>query len=365
MYYRNEPERPAAVRFIRRLGLLALLLAVLAAGVFFGLALQGEYRPEPMEALDIKGEPGQGAAQLNTAYKVITYNLGFCALDAERDFFMEGGKSAGADSREAVERNLSSVLQVLRGRYDFILLQEVDVASRRSFEVDARAALEESFGGTYTGAFAVDEQAFFVPLPPGSPMGKTRAGVQIFSNVLMESAYRHRLAGTENPLVRPFMPGSCFVAVTVPVEGGRNLRLINVHLSSYESDSVLRTRQMEELRAYLDAIDPADYVIVGGDWSQALPNARANPNGWTDETPSWAAKVSSDFAPEGYVWGVDAGSPTRRAASGPYREGKSHVTVTDGFLVSSNVEILSVNTQRLNFRNSHHNPVVLQFSLKE
>jgi hypothetical protein len=69
---------------------------------------------------------------------------------------------------------------------------------------------------------------------------------------------------------------------------------------------------------------------------------------------------------EGWILAADPGSPSCRSLDRPYdgnREGFQFYLI-DGFIISPNVQLNSVRTVDLDFRNSDHNPVMLNFSLK-
>ena len=364
MYRQESHDRPFILRFFTRLFVIVILLVLVTVSLFAAFMVLTDYKPEETTAPMIDGTPGYGAAQLDTPYTAVTYHIGGGILGAAQDSFWEGGDNAAAESLEEVEANLSAVRRTLGKGYDFILLQEVDTDSGRSFHMDQSAALAEQFGEKYQHAFAIDYQIPFMPLPPTDPTGGVKSGLQVFSQVLLESVTRYRLDADVNMLLRPFLPDSCFVATVVPVEGGRNLILINVHFSGYGQSAAVQAQQMAQLNAFIEQQNARDYVIVGGAWNRGLPGTPTFPNGWKGETPGWAAKMPKEFASGSTQWAIDIQTPTRRALDNPYSEDKSFAAVTDGFLVSSNVEIVSVKTQNLGFRNSAHNPVVLEFILK-
>ena len=58
--------------------------------------------------------------------------------------------------------------------------------------------------------------------------------------------------------------------------------------------------------------------------------------------------------------------PTCRALAAPYDGNRNDLVayVIDGFIVSSNVKVNSVETVDLNFRNTDHQPVSMEFTLQ-
>ena len=80
----------------------------------------------------------------------------------------------------------------------------------------------------------------------------------------------------------------------------------------------------------------------------------------------WAPGVlEAEILPEGWSYVYDDSSPTWRLLDAPYNSGTSQHYVLDGFIVSPNVEVLSVQTQDLGFKYSDHNPVVMEIGFKE
>ena len=71
--------------------------------------------------------------------------------------------------------------------------------------------------------------------------------------------------------------------------------------------------------------------------------------------------------PEGFEFKYDLSVPTCRLLNQPYDESDEVNTqhyVIDGFIVSPNVEAVSIETIDLGFENSDHNPVMLTVRLK-
>ncbi len=70
--------------------------------------------------------------------------LDIFGLDKDQDFFMDGGKGSGSSSKEQTETNLKNMLSFLQNENsDFALLQEVDIKSLRSFDVNEHEFLKK------------------------------------------------------------------------------------------------------------------------------------------------------------------------------------------------------------------------------
>ena len=110
--------------------------------------------------------------------------------------------------------------------------------------------------------------------------------------------------------------------------------------------------------------DRGNYVVAGGDFNQTFPGTLEK---WPiGEGDVWAPVVlEAESLPEGWSYVYDDSSPTCRLLDAPYDSGTSQHYVLDGFIVSPNVEVLSVQTQDLGFKYSDHNPVVMEIGFKE
>jgi hypothetical protein len=171
----------------------AVVILIIALWVlFFGIiiyAVISDYKPE--EKIII-AESGSATIIPDTAaFSVLTWNIGYCGLDEDMDFFYDGGTQV-RPPREAFRRNYESVMNFLKGNdtVDFILLQEVDRNSRRSYRTDQYEGISERLN-TASAQFAVNYDVSFVPVPPSSPMGKVYSGISIMGKNVPASSVRY------------------------------------------------------------------------------------------------------------------------------------------------------------------------------
>jgi exonuclease III len=112
----------------------------------------------------------------------------------------------------------------------------------------------------------------------------------------------------------------------------------------------------------LDEYEKGNYVVVGGDWNQSPP-------GYEPEfTKDVFDNVDFTLIPEGYLpdswkWVFDLKTPTNRRLMSSYTRGETPTTIIDFYLLSPNVEALSVHTIDKEFKNSDHQPVQLKIRL--
>jgi endonuclease/exonuclease/phosphatase (EEP) superfamily protein YafD len=158
-----------------------------------------------------------------------------------------------------------------------------------------------------------------------------------------------------------------FSVTVLPVTNGKNLVLINSHMSAYDKGGVIRKQQLEVLNAYLaEAIANGDYVIVGGEFQPFVGSDILTAFPSQQEIPEWVHVIDDADLTAGMRI-VKAGNrtttPTCRSTDMPYRKGVNYTAVLDGFLVSDNVTATAKNVDN-QFAYSDHQPVVLTFTLK-
>ncbi|MFX4262369.1 endonuclease/exonuclease/phosphatase family protein [Pelotomaculum propionicicum] len=355
--------------------LIVFLSAFLLYALFLICVAATGYRPKGVEALAIKEgnettgklerEGMQELIRKETEMSVATFNIGYCGLDREQDFFMDGGKNSRSGSREQTLANLENITDILvHEGLSFAFLQEVDIKSTRSFHVNQKDFINKKLSG-YSSVFAANYKVLWVPVPLSKPMGSVYSGLITLSRYSPRSAARYQYPGSEKWPRRMFDLERCFIECRLPVEDGGELVLINSHLSAFDEGGLIRQEQLAFLKEYIieEYRDKGNYVIVGGDWNHVLPGTDPGLFVSVEEKPFWVQEIPGNFTPEGFIWAVDGGVPTVRSTASPYREKYSYLAVIDGFLVSPNVEVKKVYGHDLNFKNSDHNPVSLIFSL--
>ncbi len=350
----------------RVLGMLLLLVMVVLIG---GIALVGwlsltEYKPADVEAVAVTAGARHQETEIGKLYKIVTLNVGYGGLGYQQDFFMDGGKGVLPKDKAEVSANLSGLLSALSlQNADICLLQEVDLDSNRSYWIDQREHF--SRGLMMGSAFAYNYNCAFVPFP-WPPIGKVESGLLTLNNLAVSEATRESLPVPFSWPIRVANLKRCLLVERMPIAGSeKELVLVNLHLEAYSSQEG-RQAQMEQL-TQLMRVEAAkgNYVIAGGDFNQAFP-------GTVEKYPipadaDWlpGQLVQSDL-PEGYAFAYDLNVPTCRSLQTPYHGERSElvVYVIDGFIVSDNVKVKSVETYDLNFRNSDHQPVVMEFTLQ-
>ena len=364
MSRRREEKSNPVVRFFKIL-LALVIIVVLAAAALFGFLSATEYKPADRETLDVEGKAQQTLAE-GDSLTIVTWNVGYCALGDNADFFMDGGSSVMTASKDRVKLNLAGILEDLGGMDpDILFLQEVDRDSARSRHINEYEIIQSILIDKQS-SFANNFKVAFLPYPV-PPIGKVDSGVATFSAYPVAGSERVQLPIPFAWPIRMANLKRCVLVSRVPVEGSdKELVLMNLHLEAYDSGEgkVAQTKMLAEL---LQAeAEKGNYVIAGGDFNQIFSSA--DTGAYPAQEGKWAAGEIDVTQIEGdWQFLMDASVPSCRSLDQPL-EGADLSTfqyyLIDGFIISGNLQVDSLATQDLGFVNSDHNPVRLQVTLR-
>lgn len=350
-------------KVLKALGIILLVLILCVVGLF-GYLTVTEYKPAPVEELEIDRNPQTELDQ--DSFTILSWNVGYCALGEESDFFMDGGQEVRPPSRAIVDKNFGNILTRIQAENaDFTFLQEVDSGSTRSYGVDEVSQLREALqqGSAYALNYCTD----FVPYPV-PPIGKVRSGLLTFSQYKLDESQRHSLPCPFSWPVSTANLKRCMLVARVPLANReQELVLVNFHLEAYDDGEgkLEQTRQM--LKLLEEEYAKGNYVVAGGDWNQIFPLTEdAWPNTHKD---LWTPGVlREDDLGEGWRFAWDDSVPTCRLLNQPYDPADTENTqyyVIDGYLVSPNLTVERCDTLDAGFAFSDHNPVRLSLRLED
>jgi len=361
------------IKIILRSLLTLVLAVVLAAGGYAVYVFTAYYRLEDNLALAVKGPAGgtpaaAGFVPTGEALTVMSYNIGFGAYEADYGFFMDGGDQSWAWSEERLDANLGNIAALIGGEAaDFCFLQEVDLDSTRSYHVNEAGVMQAALGG-HCSVWAQNYDSPFLFYPFTQPHGASVAGMMTFSAYNPTSALRRSLP-IEDGVMKLVDLDRCYSVTRVPVAGGGELVLYNVHLSAYTSDGTIADDQLKMLIADMQGeYEKGNWVICGGDFNKDLLGDSGAIFGVSGEDYTWAQPMPVELMDGGGLrlaapYDETAPVPSCRNADGPYNPGQFVITV-DGFIVSENVTVNYSRVVDTGFAYSDHNPVVMEFVLE-
>ena len=347
-------------KILRIILYLILLLAFGLAGIIV-YALISDYKPEAKTEVFNSDTPEMltDTSQIS----ILTWNIGYCGLDKEMDFFYDGGTKVFTPLEKCIE-NLDAVKKFIDNNdsIDFILIQEIDKRSKRSYKINQFDTLGKLLDN-HNPFFGKNYDVFFVPVPPASPMGKVLSGIATFSRFRPSSSVRFSFPGEYGFPKQLFMLDRCFLVNRYPIENGKELLIINTHNEAFDPGEIRKT-QMAYLKEFLLAeFEKGNYIIAGGDWNQTPPDFK--PEFGINKVNTEQMMMNSDYLPPEWKWIFDRRVPTNRSVIAAYDPSSTTTTVIDLFLISPNIESISAECINLDFENSDHNPVRIKVRLQK
>jgi len=339
---------------------LAILLIIGFAGIIT-YALISNYKPEPTEILSVSNKPDMLSD--SAVLSLLTWNIGYCGLDRGMDFFYDGGTKVITPKNNFI-KNLTAVKDFFRENEnnDFILIQEIDENSKRSYHFNEYDTISRTMVGFFP-FFAKNYDVFFVPVPPSDPMGKVLSGIATFSKYRPSSSTRFSFPGEYGFPKQLFMLDRCFMVNRYSLADGRELLIINTHNEAFDPGEI-RKAQMAFLREFLlSEYAKGNYIIAGGDWNQSPPGFK--PDFGMNKVNTDQMMMNSDYLPPEWKWVYDNKIPSNRSVTASYDPSSTTTTVIDLFLLSPNVRLESVHCINLEFENSDHNPVKIKVKLQK
>ncbi len=350
-----------------KIPLLIILAVVLAAGGYVAYVFLSYSRIEDNLAISPEGNATE-KAKVGEEYTIVTFNVGFGAYTPDFTFFMDEGTESRAESKESVERCINGSADIaLSYDPDIVLFQEVDIGSTRSHQVEERNMINAKFGD-YDNLFAQNYNSAYLMYPITEPHGASKSGILTESRFDITSGLRRSL-----PIAEGFKKildlDRCYSIARIPVEDGKELVLINTHLSAYGTDASQGNAQLEMLFADMKAeYDKGNYVICGGDFNHDFTtDSREHFNPGTDKIYSWCQPFPDNIIPAGFkkcTNYADGMVSTTRYTNIPYSP-ESFTVILDGFIISDNVTCEYVQNMDKAYEFTDHNPVVMKFVLGE
>ena len=212
---------------------------------------------------------------------VATWNIRFGIGRAE--WFGDSCGELVLFNAEEVEDGLELLAaQIAEMDADILLLQEVDIDSKRSAYIDQVQWLLDNTGMNY-GVYASMWEVQFVP---SDGLGRINTGNAILSKWPLSDAERIQLSlrGDQDDLTRAFYVRRNVLRAKVNYPGNL-FWAVDIHASAFSNDDT-KQKQYVEFKAVLDELDThGEHFIAGGDLNQLPPGAVKNNYCDTDRCP--------------------------------------------------------------------------------
>lgn len=358
---------------LKLIGIVALIiLAYVAIALIRGSLV--DWQPEgisPVTSYPLHPKPD---TIRDSVLRFATWNVGYGGLGSDADFFMDAGGflvSHGKMVRspeDHVERYMRGIKQQLGSlNSDFILLQEVDSMSARSYhrlQLDELRAAKEGYNVSFAPNY-INERVPIPVLEPWNVYGDVYSGLASFSAFQpLPGSERHQLPGEFPWPDKIFQLDRCILVERFPLDDGRTLSVVNVHLSAYDNGD-LKKAQLGYLENFLkEEHAKGNLVVVGGDWNLTPPNFPYDRFISDPEKRFTQLPAPDAFPEEGWTWIYDARTPTNRKIPDPYVRDSSFVTIIDYFLISPGLRAVSTRGIRQDFQFSDHQPVWMEVEIE-
>lgn len=349
--------------------LLKIILFLVASG-FLYIAVQiiygtlTDYSPEEVEEITIDGDIESKISSDSLTFYI--WNIGYSGLGKESDFFYDGGQMV-ISPKDWVDKNMKGIMEnILSWKdSDFILLQEVDTLSKRSYNINQYKEILNNLIG-FNGAFALNYKVKFVPIPLTKPMGKVTGGLASYFKYQPTEVKRYDYPGNFTWPQSIYFLDRCFLLKRFSLENGKELLVINTHNSAYDTKGTLKEGEMIFLKDFItQEYEKGNYIVVGGDWNIAPPDYDTYKEKPFEDGMSVVDNIKEDFLPMGWEWVYDPLMTTNRNLTFAYKQGETHTVLIDFFLVSPNIEVDEIKGIDLNFEYSDHQPVKLKIRLNQ
>lgn len=353
---------PKFIKTTLRIILTLIVLVVLALAGIIIHAQVNEYKPEDSSLLSVQ-DTIHNHQYDRRHFTFVSWNIGYAGLGEKMDFFYDGGERVRPEEDEfkqysnGIYKTIDSFKSV-----DFVLLQEVDINSKRSYYNNEVDHIKQTMTN-HNSYFAHNYNVRFVPMPFNKPMGRVESGIQLLSKMNPALAEKTYFPSSYSWPYRLFMLDRVYIKTVFQLKDGKNLVVYNTHNSAFDNGE-LRDKEFRTIREdMLSEYARGNYVVAGGDWNQNppefLPSEAPKQYKFTEVIP----RLKAEAMPQDWHWAWCRTTPTNRSNKKPFVKGENTTTIIDYYIVSPNLNVDTVITQDMEFKYSDHQPVYMRVSI--
>jgi hypothetical protein len=293
--------------------------------------------------------------------RILSWDIGNGIKGHLQENYRDGGQMSKPE-KDDFQTNLQGIISTL-GHFDyvdFILLQNVDTGSNRSYYVNQHQMITTSLPEHGHG-FSLNAASPFVAWPPFKPEGKIQSGISIFAKLPFEELTRYAFPKVLVAVADPLTETGCFQLARFNLKNGTQLVIFNIQNAFFKMTPEHRLSRLMMIKSQmLHEYANGNFVVAGGCWA-------VNPSGFDitaftsgDAAYAFSVPMEQSFFPMGWQIAFDKEKPGYRMTDKIYTKGKTPCTIIDFFIVSPNVEINNCKTIMTGFEYSNHNPIMLE-----
>ncbi len=344
-----------------------LISAILYVGGMILFGIITKFKPAPVEVVEVqssKSNPQSESILADSTFSFMIWNVGYGGLGKEVDFFYDGGKMV-TSPKEHVLKNNEGMKKFFAENtdVDFIMLQEVDRSSKRSWKIDQA----EQFANVlpeHNYAFTPNYQVEYLPFPFTNPIGKVYGGLQTLSKFTPAETKRIALPGISDFPRKLFYLERCLLMQRYKLANGKDLLVINTHFEAYDDGSVKKEQMALTKKILEEEYAKGNYVVLGGDWNIAPPSFNVHTWEKEPEDDQLYLKNNDPNYVTGWNYAYDSTTATNRKNKYSFDAAKTFTTVIDYYFTSPNIEVEEVKGVDMGFDFSDHQPVKMRVKLK-
>ena len=344
-----------------------LIIALLFVGLL-AFSTFSDFQPEPESVISQEIEGVSSLNSIPDTLSLMIWNIGYCGLGAEMDFFNDGGKSVRASDSLTAKylKAVSLFMGSMKDSVDVMMIQEVDRNSKRSYFTDQIPIIANELPG-YSWSFGLNYDVKYVPVPfgiPYTPYGKTYGGLVSYSKIKPSSSSRVQYPGGFDWPTKLYMLDRCALEMRYPLANGKELILVNTHNTAYDETGEIKKIEMAFIKKRYEAeVVKGNKVIIGGDWNQVPPGFDAKHFSKSIDPGYTPQSIAREMLPANFTISFDSTIATNRSNAKAYNPESTYTTLIDYFVSSPGIEVLSVRGMDMQFRYSDHQPVLMKVVL--
>ncbi|MBL8020819.1 MAG: endonuclease/exonuclease/phosphatase family protein [Leptospirales bacterium] len=245
--------------------------------LFLGFVYFANYHPAELEQEAVVCPATAPTLKKGQNIKVLNWNVQYMA-GKNYTFFYDVLDGSGKDTRPSSEDIAITIKEVARvineEKPDILNLQELDEGSKRTDFADQLQLLLKLIPpeyACYSDAFY--HKSAFVPHP--SILGAVGMKLATISKFKMTAATRHQLALIpSNFVTQQFNLKRAVLEVQMPVEGDKDLVVLNTHLDAFSQGTNTMELQVAEVKEILEkATTNGSPWVMSGDFNLLPPGA--------------------------------------------------------------------------------------------